>query len=321
MQVVHLHHPYDKTKIIAGPVVLAMGFFDGVHIGHRAVIDRAKREARARGAQLAVLTYNQHASVVFEKHDTPIKYLTTIQRKLEIFEQLAVDVVYLVDFTSALAHVAPVDFVQQYMADLNAVAVVAGYDHTFGPKLTANMTTLPKLAQGRFDVIEVPPVYLAKQASASTLARQVLAAGDLQTLTQLLTIPYETTGVVVHGEARGRTMGFPTLNIETPIDERLPGEGVYIAQVAIAGHWYQGMGQIGYNVTFGAGRAQTVEINLFDFNEEVYGEQVHVKWEKYLRDEQKFSDMNALIQQLHQDKISAGNYFSHLERQGGHDVI
>ncbi|MDR3240605.1 MAG: riboflavin biosynthesis protein RibF [Lactobacillaceae bacterium] len=309
MKVIHLHHPYEKTAIEHKPIVLAMGFFDGVHAGHRAVIAQAKKIADEQGISLAVLTYNQHASIVFKKHDNPIQYLTTLERKLEIFAQLGVEQTYVVDFTSALAKLSPADFVEQYMLGLGAVAVVAGFDHTFGPKDTANMHTLPDLAAGRFEVIEVPPVQYNGEKSASTQARQLLADGQIKELNELLVTSYETSGVIVHGEARGREMGFPTLNIETPIDERIPGGGVYVAEVQIADQWYPGMGQIGYNVTFGDGRPQTVEINLFDFNDEVYGEHVRVRWYAYLRGEVKFTGMEPLIEQLQLDETNARQFF------------
>ncbi|MDR3190679.1 MAG: riboflavin biosynthesis protein RibF [Lactobacillaceae bacterium] len=310
MQVINLHHPYQATKIVQAPIVLAMGFFDGVHVGHRAVIARAQAEAKARGVKLAVLTYDQHASVVFEKHGNPLQYLTTLPRKLELFAELGVDITYVVNFTSAFAKLEPQAFVDQYMAGLNAVAVVAGFDHTYGPKDQANMTNLPTYAAGRFEVIEVPAVLLAGVESASRQARQLVDDGKIEQLNQMLTIPYQTSGVIVHGDARGRELGYPTLNIETTSGERLPAGGVYVTSVQIDGVWYQGMGQIGYNVTFGAGRAQTVEINVFNFNQEVYGERVRVNWHQYLRGEVKFTGVEALIAQLQNDQAAAQLFFA-----------
>ncbi|MCZ9311355.1 riboflavin biosynthesis protein RibF [Weissella koreensis] len=310
MQVIKLHHPYQMEQILLEPVVLAMGFFDGVHIGHQAVIKKAAQKARQENVKLAVLTYNQHASVVFSKQPQPFKYLTPTPQKLNMFADLGVEIVYLIEFTSALARLSPVKFVQQYMVDLHAVAVVAGFDHTFGPAKTANMQTLPQLAQNRFEVIEVQPVLVKGVEAASTEIRALLDAGQVDLLPPILNRLYTTTGLVVHGDARGREMGFPTLNLVTPSDERLPKDGVYIVEVQVNDKWYDGMAQIGYNVTFGHGRAQTLEINLFDFKDLVYGEHVTVRWHRYLRAEVEFSGMDALIEQLNQDRQQSEDYLN-----------
>jgi len=302
MKVITLHHPYDVSTIANEPVVLAMGFFDGVHAGHRAVINRAKEEARARGVKLAVLTYDQHASVVF-KTQAPLTYLTTLPRKLELLSEIGVDIAYVVNFTSAFAKLTPQAFVNQYMIGLHAVAVVAGFDHTYGPQNQhATMQDLPAYAQDKFTVIEVPCVTVDGQESASTRARELVDAGQVDELNRLLTQPYQTSGVVVHGEARGREMGYPTANIETTSGERLPGVGVYAVELAIGNEWYGGMASIGYNVTFGDNRPKTVEINLFDFSHEIYGERVKVRWHHYIRGEEKFAGMAELMTKLAEDE-------------------
>lgn len=303
MEVMTLHHPFDNEKIADEPVVLAMGFFDGVHAGHRAVIERAQVEAQRHGVKLAVLTYDQHASIVFKTHDAPLTYLTTLPRKLELLASLGVDIAYVVNFTSALAKVAPQDFVDQYMVGLHAQAVVAGFDHTYGARdAAADMAHLPAYAQGRFDVIEVARVDVDGEEGASTRARQLVDTGRVDELNVLLTQPYETTGVVVHGEARGREMGYPTANIETTPGERLPGVGVYTVELQVGNQWYGGMASIGYNVTFGENRPKTVEINLFDFATEIYGEHVKVRWHHYIRGEMKFDGMAGLIAKLADDE-------------------
>lgn len=311
MKIITLHHPYDVSKIADEAVVLAMGFFDGVHAGHRAVINRAKEEAQARGVKLAVLTYDHHASVVF-KTQAPLTYLTTLPRKLELLAEIGVDIAYVVNFTSAFAKLTPQQFVNQYMIGLHAIAVVAGFDHTYGPQdQNATMQDLPTYAQGDFDVIEVPCVTIDGQESASTRARVLVDNGQVDELNRLLTQPYQTTGVVVHGEARGREMGYPTANIETTPGERLPGIGIYTVELAIDGQWYGGMASIGHNVTFGDNRPKTVEINLFDFHHEIYGERVKVRWHHYIRGEEKFADMAALMAKLAEDEQLSREFLTH----------
>lgn len=301
MEVIHLHHPYKSDQIKQDPIVLAMGFFDGVHAGHRTVIQRAAQEAKKRGIKLAILTYDHHPSVAFKTYKTPLTYLTTLPKKLEILASLGVDIAYVVNFTSEFSQLTPQDFVNQYMVGLNAVAVVAGFDHTYGTK-DADMLHLPIYAAGRFDVIEVEQVNIDGQESASTRTRALVDQGDLDEARRLLLRPYETTGLVVHGEARGRELGYPTANIETTAGERLPGVGIYVVEMKIGDDWYPGMASIGYNVTFGENRPKTVEINLFDFHRAIYGETVQVKWYHFLRGEVKFANGQELIDQLAEDE-------------------
>lgn len=311
MEVIYLHHPYEASQIKKEPVVLAMGFFDGVHAGHRTVIKRAADEAKKRGTKLAVLTYDHHPSIAFKTYNKPLTYLTRLPKKLELLAELGVELTYVVNFTSEFAQLKPQDFVDQYMVGLHAQAVVAGFDHTYGPE-NADMKHLPQYAQNRFDVIEVQQVNVDGKESASTLARKLVDDGRLDTLKHILLRPYETTGVIVHGEARGRELGFPTANVETTPGERLPAVGVYVVEMKIGQTWYPGMASIGYNVTFGENRPKTVEINLFNFSRAIYGENVQVRWHHYLRGEVKFDNVQDLIDQLAEDEKQSQVLLSNL---------
>ncbi|AIG65380.1 riboflavin biosynthesis protein RibF [Weissella tructae] len=309
MEIVHLHHPIDHDTIAKEPVVLAMGFFDGLHAGHREVLAVAKAKADELGVKLAVLTYDHHASVVFKTYDAPLQYLTTLPRKLELLAELGVDKTYVMNFTASYSAQAPQTFVDNYIVGLNAQVAVAGFDHTYG-QVDADMAHLPMYSHGRFDVIEIPKVLSDGRESASRDARAMLDEGDLPTLNTLLTRPYQTSGTVVHGEARGRELGFPTANIETPNLERLPMVGVYVVRLRVGDTWYPGMASIGYNVTFGENRPKTVEINILDFKQNIYGESVNVEWLQYLRGEVKFTTAENLVTQLHQDEIDTRAYFA-----------
>lgn len=308
MEIVKLHHPIDHGMITKEPVVLAMGFFDGMHAGHREVLAVAKAKADELGIKLAVLTYDHHASVVFKTYPTPLQYLTTLPRKLELLAEVGVDKTYVMNFTAAYSAQAPQTFVDNYIAGLNAKVAVAGFDHTYGA-LDADMAHLPTYSQGRFEVIEIPRVLSEGRESASRDARALLDEGELPALNALLTRPYETSGTVIHGEARGRELGFPTANIETPSLERLPKVGVYVVRLRVGDTWYPAMASIGYNVTFGDNRPKTVEINVLDFKQNIYGEAINVEWLFYLRGEVKFTSAEALIEQLHQDEIDTRAYF------------
>ncbi|MGR8772815.1 riboflavin biosynthesis protein RibF [Leuconostoc citreum] len=308
-----LHYPIQNFKQPVRQVV-AMGFFDGVHLGHQAVIKRAKAEADALGVPLAVLTYDPHPSVAFKALTEPLKYLTVVKQKAQLLETLGVSEMYKMQFTSQLAGLSPQVFVDEVLMQLNPVAVVAGFDHLYGSdKNQANMANLAIYAKARFDVIIVPEFDDLGLKIGSSKIRSALCVGDMQTVNRQLGRIYHTTGIVVHGEARGRELGFPTANVLTPELEWLPGIGIYAVKISIAGQWHIGMASIGRNVTFGDNRPITVEINILDFNQAIYGEDVIVAWHHHLRGEVKFNQVDDLIIQLEKDKVATRTYFETLD--------
>ncbi|WP_308534025.1 riboflavin biosynthesis protein RibF [Leuconostoc citreum] len=308
-----LHYPIQNFKQPVRQVV-AMGFFDGVHLGHQAVIKRAKAEADALGVPLAVLTYDPHPSIAFKALTEPLKYLTVVKQKAQLLETLGVSEMYKMQFTSQLAGLSPQVFVDEVLMQLNPVAVVAGFDHLYGSdKNQANMANLAIYAKARFDVIIVPEFDDLGLKIGSSKIRSALCVGDMQTVNRQLGRIYHTTGIVVHGEARGRELGFPTANVLTPELEWLPGIGIYAVKISIAGQWHIGMASIGRNVTFGDNRPITVEINILDFNQAIYGEDVTVAWHHHLRGEVKFNQVDDLIAQLEKDKVATRTYFETLD--------
>ncbi|PIO83580.1 riboflavin biosynthesis protein RibF [Loigolactobacillus backii] len=310
MDVVRIHHPYSVKQIKPEPVVLTLGFFDGVHRGHQAVIGRAREEASKRHLRLAVMTFNQHPSLVFRQLDRrSATYLTTIPEKIDRMAELGVDLLYIVDFTSAFANLAPEKFVKQYIVDLHAQVAVAGFDYTFGPQ-RAGMAELPQFAKGRFDVIQVGQLNQNAEKVSSTRIRQAIDVGDIDEAASLLGYPYHLLGTVVHGEARGRTIGFPTVNIRPEPYSRVPGIGIYAVQIKICDVWYLGMASIGRNITFGDDRDVTIEIYILNFGKMVYGEPVEIVWYSRLRGEVKFDSAAGLIDQLKLDEVATRDYFA-----------
>lgn len=315
MEIIKIHHPYRKEQIPNEPVVLALGFFDGVHRGHRTVISKAREMAEKKQVKLALMTFNQHPSIVFKKVDPEkITYLSTIKRKEEFMSDLGVDYLYEVDFTSAFASLRPQDFVEQYIVGLNAVTVVAGFDYSYGKKEVASMEHLPEYAQNRFDVVEVGKVTEEKEKISSTRIRKALKDGNIAEANHLLGYVYQTPGIVIHGDARGRTLGYPTANIDVPHGIALPKVGVYAVRLKVNDTWYDGMASIGYNITFEANRNLSVEVNIFDFNSSIYGEKVAVEWHEYIREEKKFPSVETLIQQLDKDEDDIRRYFKTLNK-------
>lgn len=310
MKVIEIHHPYQAKEIPREDVVLVLGFFDGVHCGHQEVIKQGKKQAEERGLKLAVMTFNQHPSIVFQKIQPEImKYLTTIEQKEKRMAALGVDYLYVIEFTSAFAGLAPQDFVDQYMLGLNAKVVVAGFDYTYGPRDIANMKTLSSYTRDRLKIVTVAKQTTDNKKISSTGIRELMAEGKMTEVSKYLGYVYEIEGTVVHGDARGRTLGFPTANIKVEPNVRLPRKGVYAVKIKVADKWYQGMAQIGRNITFEPGRDITVEVNILNFDQDIYGEQVAVEWHYYLRDEVKFTGVDGLISQLQQDQRDTEAYF------------
>ncbi len=285
-------------------------FFDGVHRGHQAVLQRAKTIADERGLALAVLTYDHHPALVYEKLSRERnRYITVNQRKMALFEQLGVQIVYQVNFSSQFAALKPQEFVDQYLIGFHAQVVVAGFDHTYGPKDVATMARLPEFAKGRFEIVTVGKAEMQTKKISSSRIRHNLDQGDLQTVNELLGYRYRTVGTVMHGEARGRTLGYPTANVSHDAKYWLPGIGVYVTRLKIGNQWYQAMTSIGRNVTFGDGRPVTVEAYILDFHQAIYGEVVTVEWLYRLRGEVKFDSVEGLVAQLDQDALDTKAYF------------
>lgn len=312
MEVINIHHPYKESQIPKEDAVLVLGFFDGVHRGHQKVIETAKKEANKRGAKLALMTFNHHPSVVFQKVDhKTMKYITTIEQKITRMEEEGIDILYVVEFTSAFAGLKPQEFVDEYIVGLNAVVAVAGFDYTYGKKEIAGMSHLPEYAKGRFDIIEVPEQTQGEEKISSTNIRKMMAEGNMEGANDFLGYTYQLSGMVVHGDKRGRLLGFPTANIKIPQKSLLPAVGVYAVKINVANQWYMGMAQIGYNITFEKDRPMTIEVNILDFDEDIYGEQVSVEWCHFLRKEMKFDGMEGLIDQLKTDEEDTRKYFTY----------
>lgn len=317
MKIVKLKEPYDKNAIVDSPIVLALGFFDGVHRGHQEVIKRAIEKGKSLGVKVAVMTFDRHPKIIFQNIDgEKFKYLTMLDEKLEHFKNLGVDIAYVVKFDENLAYLSPQDFIDKYVVGLHAICVVAGQDYTYGKHDIANMDTISDFAKGRFEIITVDHLQRNDQKISSTQIRKDLDSGNVEAANLLLGYQYENHGTVEHGFKRGRKIGFPTLNVSIPKNERILGEGVYAVKVKIDkdNSWYEGMASIGHNETFGDDLEKTVEINLFNFDKSVYGEKVIVKWYKFLREMVKFDSVEELIDQLNKDKRDTEAFFGDLKK-------
>ncbi|GLB46939.1 riboflavin biosynthesis protein [Philodulcilactobacillus myokoensis] len=311
MEIITLHHPNHRQLGFSKPSVLAMGFFDGVHLGHQAVIKKAKSIAKAKHLKLGVLTYDHHPAVVYQKMDYLSKsYITLYHTKMNILASMGVQFVYVINYTYAFQNQSPKAFVNHYLMNMNLDTVVAGFDHTYGDNQNhdADMKALPSYVHHQINVVSVDDRTANYHKISSTRIKNDLSNGNIATVNSLLGRCFTTNGLIVHGYARGRKLGFPTINVEHNQYQLLPKVGVYVVEVEINHHFYGGMASIGHNVTFGNSNPITVEINIFNFHQNVYGEKVKIYWDDRIRNQIKFDSVDSLIKQLRNDQVISMKY-------------
>lgn len=311
LEIIKVKHPYDPKVIVDEDIVLILGFFDGVHLAHQALIKEGVRIAKERNLKVALMTFNRRPKIVYEKVPNGIyTNLTQFEQKAKRVENLGVDILYKVFFNSDFGKLAPEDFVEQYIVDWNAKVVVAGYDYTYGKPEIASMKHLPEHGKGRFEIVQMGEEKQSGETVSSTQIREYIEAGKIEKANEMLGYPYETLGFVIHGDARGREIGYPTANIHSHPYTLLPKNGVYAVWLTVKGQRHQGMASIGYNITFKEDRKLSVEVNVFDFNEEIYGDDVRIEWVSYLRPEEKYESIEDLIKQLEKDEIDSRKILS-----------
>jgi riboflavin kinase / FMN adenylyltransferase len=311
VEVKMLDYPHQLKKSEIPPLALALGYFDGVHLGHQKVILEAKRFADETGLKSAVMTFDPHPSVVLKKNNGLVHYITPLKDKIKIIQNLGIDYVIVVHFTEDFANLLPQEFVDQYIIGLNVKHVVAGFDYSYGRMGKGTMETLPFHSRGEFTSYIVPKLVNGNDKVSSTLIRKRLAEGQTDQLPFLLGRYYTTSGIVVHGDKRGRTIGFPTANVDMDDDYMIPPLGVYAVRLKLNGEWLNGVCNVGYKPTFNkeATIKPSVEVHLLHFNGDIYGQKVEIEWILYLRKEQKFSGIEELVAQINKDKQNVLTYF------------
>ncbi|MCJ1976528.1 bifunctional riboflavin kinase/FAD synthetase [Pseudolactococcus paracarnosus] len=290
---------FNAQNVDNAPTILVLGYFDGLHRGHQTLFDKARELAAEKKATISVLTFPESPILVFEKfNENLLKQLTSKEKRNQLFEENGVDFLYFTDFTSHFAKLTSHDFIEKYLKKLAISAIVIGFDYQFG----SDHGSLAQLSE--YDAYQVSELTDMGEKISSSRIRQAIIDGDVTLANRLLGYNYEISGLVVHGEARGRTIGYPTANIESKSMQYLPLIGVYVVDIAVGDKKYRGMASIGYNDTFG-GKNKTLEVNIFDFHDEIYGETVTVYFLKFIRGMIKFDSVDALITQMDDDeKIS-----------------
>ena len=287
-------------------MVVATGFFDGVHIGHRHVIEQLNQAAAVRGDESMVVTFWPHPRNVLQKEARTLRLLTSLSEKKEILLGMGVGKVEVLPFTKDFSSMTTEDYLRMLMNDFGVKAILIGYDNKMGSDAEGADQVARTAEDLGLEVIrtEMVPSELG-YAVSSTKIRERIEAGDVIAAADMLGYHYSLHGVVVAGNRLGRTIGFPTANMQLYEPLKLvPGNGVYFVKVETLGREFYGMCNIGCRPTVGEGNARTIETNIFGFDEDIYGLDVKVTFMRKIRDEVKFDSMDALRQQLECDRNS-----------------
>ena len=288
------------------PTVLTIGTFDGVHLGHQKIIERVVATARQEGLLATIFTFFPHPRMVVQ-HDKSLKLIHTLEEKKQLLQRLGVDLLVVQPFNEAFAQLTAEEFVSTiFVQHLNVKKVIIGYDHRFGRNRTANISDMRLFGEKYgFAVEEISVQEVDEVSVSSTKIREALNKGDVTTAEHYLGTPYSLTGTVVHGLKLGRTLGYPTANIQVTEDYKLiPKDGVYVVYSYIGGQKVYGMMSIGKNPTI-EGKGASIEVYFFDFNGDLYDRELTIYFLKYLREERKFSSVALLKKQLQDDETTA----------------
>ena len=313
MEIIHLSYPiHVKPNVETGPLSLALGFFDGVHKGHQRVIGAAIEQAEKKGVKSAVMTFDPHPSLVLGGRKEEVFYITPMQQKMEILEDMGVDYCFIVRFTSEFAKLTPEEFIKFFIMGLKVEHVTAGFDFSFGSRGKGDMALMKQIGEGHYGVSVVDKLEDGNEKISSTRIRELLKQGRVEEVCHLLGRPFRVLGTVVNGDKRGRTIGFPTANVEQELGAVVPSRGVYAVKIRVQGQLYNGVCNIGYKPTFNNPdvKKQVIEVHILDFDKSIYGEMVEVEWHERIRDEQKFSGIDELKAQIQRDKETAEQFFT-----------
>lgn len=304
----------------AGPhTVATIGTFDGVHIGHRVILNRIREAAREIGGESVLISFHPHPRLVLFPENNPLRLLQTLEEKIETLQKIGLDKLLLIPFTKEFSRTSSKAFIRDILVDTVKIEkIVIGYDHHFGKNRTGGIEELRKYAPlYGYSVEEIPPQAIDDANVSSTKIRRALLEGDIDTANRYLGYAYPLSGEVIEGEKLGRQLGYPTANLR-PLDPHklIPADGVYFVRVVLDNFRGFGMMSIGSKPTLGA-HQRAYEVHIFDFDADIYGKIVKVAFLKWVRPQQKFESLEALIRAIDQDKqtcmqfLAAQNSNSH----------
>lgn len=296
--IVHTDFSAFKTDV---PLVVTIGTFDGVHLGHHAIIDRLSSVAQSCGGETALLTFYPHPRMVLHPADHELKLLNSPQEKAALLEKAGVQHLMIYPFSEEFSRLAAENYVRNLLVNgLKAHTVIVGYDHRFGRNREGDFSTLKEMSElFGFQVEEIPARDIDTVHISSTKIRQALEEGQLSHANKLLGYHYTLQGTVIHGDARGRTIGFPTANLQVNYPYKLiPAHGVYAIRAILHEQIYSGVLNIGLRPTVDPAGQLRIEAHLFSFDQMIYGENLRIELVERIREERKFSSVQDLQAQI-----------------------
>lgn len=298
LQIIKEFKPVSSVKKTA----ISLGMFDGVHLGHQSILKVLTQVAKDKNLCPSVLSFWPHPRLVFNP-DADLKLLNTIEEKTKLIEKAGIEQFFIKEFDEDFRNLTGKEFVKEFLIKkLNVKYLMVGYDHVFGKNKSGNFDLLKKMsAEYDFEVIQMEAVQHENKNISSTKIRKAISEGNIKEANAMLGYPYSITGKVIHGKKVGRTIGYPTANIEIPPHKILPKNGAYITEVFIGNKLYKGMTSIGTNPTVNGDSLQ-VETYILDFDKEIYDQEITVHFREHLHDEIKFDGLEKLIERLDEDK-------------------
>ena len=281
--------------------ILTLGTFDGIHQGHKKIISKLTTESKKNNLRSIILTFFPHPRNVVSSEK--VKLISTIDEKIEIFSKLEIDELIIQDFNKSFSNISAEEFIKLLVDNLNLKKIIVGYNHRFGKNRLADINVLRDFSfKYDFEVIEIEAFEVEKIKISSTNIRNAINEGNIDVCNTYLGYSFNINGIVVKGKSIGKSIGFPTANINIAEEYKIiPKNGVYLVLCFFERNKYHGMMNIGFNPTFGSNK-KTIEVNIFDFNKDLYGKNIKIEFLKFIRDEIKFDNAEMLKNQLNIDR-------------------
>lgn len=292
------------------PLVATLGVFDGLHKGHIALLEETLRIGQKENLKTAVITFDPHPDIVIGKGEI-ISYITPFEIKRQIIKDLGFDYLFVIKFTKDVMNTLPITFVENYLLKLNVVHTVVGYDFTFGKKAEGKAQDITFLSGNRIQNTIINKIELNKKKVSSIDVKEKLECGEIEEANILLGRPYEIRGEVIYGKQIGQTISVPTANISYGDSYIALKTGVYATTIIVEGEEYPSITNIGHNPSFNFTKKRSLETHIINFNKNIYGQNVIVKFHKHLRDEVKFSSVVEFVKQINIDKENALKIINH----------
>lgn len=291
---------YNKSS------VLSIGMFDGLHRAHQEILMHVVKKAKMIQGRSVIVTFEPHPKEIVSQGKKKVELLSTLDEKLAFFEKFGIDAVFIIPFTFEFSRLSFTEFYSQYIINgIGIAAVIEGHNHQFGRDREGGIEQVVELGkEHNFSVEALPLMKEGDAVISSSTIRQLLHDGNIPVANKILGYEYSFTGTVVRGHGRGKKLGYPTANIKLDTPKKLvPKIGVYAVHIRVRGNWYRGMMSIGFNPTFDDVHERTTEVNIFDFDMDIYDDVVTVRCIERTRDEMKFSSVDDLVAEMGRDKV------------------